>query len=94
MKRDWNLNRIDAPHAIITPLVRLTRVSETLVGEDVNRAAVDYQQRPTKRTNKDKQRPTKTNKYLQRPTKTNKDQQRPTTANNSQQQPTTANNIQ
>ena len=56
VKRDWNLNRIDAPHAIITPLVRLTRVSETLVGEDVNRAAVDYQQRPTKRTNKDKQR--------------------------------------
>ena len=31
VKRDWNLNRIDAPHAIITPLVRLTRVSETLL---------------------------------------------------------------
>ena len=60
MKRDWNLNRIDAPHAIITPLVRLTRVSETLVGEDVNRAAVDYQTK----TNKDnQQRPTKSAKY-------------------------------
>ena len=71
MKRDWNLNRIDAPHAIITPLVRLTRVSETLVGEDVNRAAVDYQQRPTKITNKDYQ--TKTNKdNQQRPTKSAK----------------------
>ena len=48
------------PHAIITPLVRLTRVSETLVGEDVNRAAVDNQQRPTKITNKDQQRVPKT----------------------------------
>ena len=68
MKRDWNLNRIDAPHAIITPLVRLTRVSETLVGEDVNRAAVDNQQREPTKTNKENQ---------QRPTKiTNKDQQR------------------
>ena len=31
VKIDWNLNRIDAPHAIITPLVRLTRVGETLL---------------------------------------------------------------
>ena len=35
VKRDWNLNRIDAPHAIITPLVRLTRVSETLLVESL-----------------------------------------------------------
>ena len=35
VKRDWNLNRIEAPHAIITPLVRLTRVSETLLWESL-----------------------------------------------------------
>ena len=35
VKRDWNLNRIEAPHAIITLLVRLTRVSETLLWESL-----------------------------------------------------------